>query len=34
MVEVKVRRTGEVHMVKLEQALSWVQNWITSQTKK
>ncbi|MBU1206915.1 MAG: proline--tRNA ligase [Proteobacteria bacterium] len=34
MVEVKVRRTGEVYMVKLEQALSWVQNWIASQTKK
>lgn len=34
MVEVKVRRTGEVHMVKLEQALFWVQNWINSQPKK
>jgi len=33
-VEVKVRRTGEVHMVKLEQALSWVRNWIDSQPKK
>jgi prolyl-tRNA synthetase len=30
-VEIKVRRTGEIHIIKQEQALSWVQNWTRSQ---
>ncbi len=30
-VEIKVRRTGEIHIIKQEQALSWVQNWFNSQ---
>lgn len=34
MVEIKIRQTGEVHLVKLDQALSWVQNWINFHTKK
>jgi hypothetical protein len=32
-VEVKVRRTGEVQMIKLDQAIPWVKNWIASQKK-
>jgi len=32
-VEVKVRRTGEVQMIKLDQAIRWVKNWIASQKK-
>jgi len=32
-VEVKVRKTAEVQMVKLEQAIPWVKNWIASQKK-
>jgi prolyl-tRNA synthetase len=31
--EVKVRRTGEVRMVPLEQAVSWVKDWIDTQKK-
>jgi prolyl-tRNA synthetase len=34
MVEIRVRRTGEVRMVQLEQVFSWVENWITSQAEK
>jgi prolyl-tRNA synthetase len=30
-VEVKVRRTGEVQMIKLDQAVAWVMNWFNSQ---
>ncbi len=30
-VEIKVRRTGEIQIIKQEQALSWVRNWISSQ---
>ncbi len=33
-VEVKVRRTGELRMVQLDQALSWVKNWFNSQKKQ
>jgi len=33
-VEVRVRRTGEVQMVPLDQAVSWVKEWITDQKKK
>jgi prolyl-tRNA synthetase len=32
--EVKVRRTGEVRMVPLDQAVSWVKEWIADQKKK
>jgi prolyl-tRNA synthetase len=32
-VEVKVRRTGEVRMIPLDQAISWVKNWFHSQKK-
>jgi prolyl-tRNA synthetase len=30
-VEAKVRRTGEVRMIPLDQAISWVKNWFHSQ---
>jgi prolyl-tRNA synthetase len=33
-VEVKVRRTGEVRMIQLDQAFSWVKNWFNSQKKQ
>jgi prolyl-tRNA synthetase len=33
-VEVKVRRTGEVRMIPLDQAFSWVKNWFNSQKKQ
>jgi prolyl-tRNA synthetase len=29
-VEIKIRRTGEMHLVKLEQGISWVKDWIDS----
>jgi prolyl-tRNA synthetase len=32
-VEVKDRRTGEVQMIKLDQAIPWVKNWIVSRKK-
>jgi prolyl-tRNA synthetase len=32
-VEVKVRRTGEVRMIQLDQAISWVKNWFDSRKK-
>jgi len=32
-VEVKARRTGEVQMIKLDQAIPWVKNWISSRKK-
>jgi len=32
-VEVKIRRTGEILMVKLDQAIPWVKNWFHSQKK-
>ena len=32
-VEVKVRRTGEIRMIPLDQAFSWVKNWLHSQEK-
>ncbi len=32
--EVKARRSGEVRMVPLDQAVSWVKNWIEDQKKK
>ncbi len=32
-VEIKVRRTGEVHMVPRDQALSWIQNWLADPKK-
>jgi len=32
-MEVKVRKTAEIQMVKLDQAISWVKNWISSQKK-
>ncbi len=33
-VEIKVRRTGEMQMIKLDQAVSWVKDWIASQKQK
>jgi hypothetical protein len=30
-VEVKIRRTGEILMIKLDQAIAWAKNWIASQ---
>jgi len=30
-VEVKIRRTGEMRMIKLDQAIAWAKNWIASQ---
>ena len=33
-VEIKIRRTGEIMMVKLDRSLSWVTNWIADQKKK
>jgi prolyl-tRNA synthetase len=30
-VEVKVRRTGQIYMVKLDQILAWVENWMGKQ---
>jgi len=33
-VEIKVRRTGEMLMVKLDQAISWVKDWIASPKQK
>jgi prolyl-tRNA synthetase len=33
-VEVKVRRTGEIRMIPLDQAFSWVKNWLHSQEKQ
>ena len=30
-VEVKIRRSGQISMVKLDQILSWIGNWITEQ---
>ena len=32
--EVRVRRTREVRMVPLDQAVSWVKEWIADQKKK
>jgi prolyl-tRNA synthetase len=32
--EIKVRRSGEVHMIPLDQAVSWVRDWIDDQKKK
>jgi prolyl-tRNA synthetase len=32
--EVKVRRTGEVRMVPLGQAVSWVKEWLADQKKR
>jgi prolyl-tRNA synthetase len=29
-VEVKIRRTGQIYMVKLDQILAWVENWIAN----
>jgi prolyl-tRNA synthetase len=34
VVEVKVRRTGEIHMVKREQSISWIRNWMSSHMAK
>jgi len=34
MVEVKIRRTGELRLVKLDQASCWVKNWMATQEKK
>jgi prolyl-tRNA synthetase len=33
-VEVKVRRTGEIRMIPLDQAFSWVKNWFHSQEEE
>jgi prolyl-tRNA synthetase len=33
-VEIKVRRTGEMQMIKLDQAVPWVKNWIASHKQK
>ena len=33
-VEVKVRRTGEIQMIKLDRAVPWVKDWIDSQKRK
>ena len=33
-VEIKVRRTGEMQMIKLDQAVPWVKDWIGSQKQK
>ncbi len=33
-VEIKIRRTGEVNMVKLPEAVGWVRDWIDDQKKK
>ena len=30
-VEVKIRRTGEMQMIKLDQAVAWAKNWLASQ---
>ncbi len=30
-VEVKIRRTGQISMIKLDQAISWTKNWLASQ---
>jgi prolyl-tRNA synthetase len=30
-VEVKIRRTGEISMIKLDQAISWAKTWLASQ---
>jgi prolyl-tRNA synthetase len=32
-VEVKIRRSGMIHMVKLDQVINWVENWMTAQQK-
>jgi prolyl-tRNA synthetase len=32
-VEVKIRRTGEILLVKLDQVVAWVKNWFHSQKK-
>ncbi len=29
-VEIKIRRSGEIQMVKLEQIVSWIENWIVA----
>ena len=29
-VEVKIRRTGEIQMVELDEIVSWVEDWIAS----
>ncbi len=33
-VEIKVRRTGEMQMIKLDQAIPWVKDWINAQKGK
>ena len=30
-VEVKIRRSGQIHMVKLDQIVSWIENWMAGQ---
>lgn len=32
-VEVKIRKTGEIHFVKLDQVIPWVQNWVQGEAK-
>ncbi len=32
-VEVKTRKTGEIHLVKLDEVIPWVQNWIKEEAK-
>jgi prolyl-tRNA synthetase len=32
-VEVKIRRTGEISMIKLDQVISWAKDWLVSQPK-
>ena len=29
-VEVKIRRSGQIQMVKLDQIISWIENWIAN----
>jgi prolyl-tRNA synthetase len=32
-VEIKIRRTGEILMIKLDQAIAWAKNWFVSQNE-